>query len=74
MRRSKIKKWVRTAQVEQGHVEQCAGDVLWSDLGVDGHRLRLRQLPSGPDVDDVVDNVITVIMNEGQGSTLVGYC
>lgn len=64
---------VRAAQVKQGHIEQCAGDVLWSDLGVDGHRLGLRQLPSGPDVNDVVDNVITVVMNEGKGSALVGY-
>lgn len=40
---------------------------------MDGHRLGLRQLPSGPDVNDVVDNVITVVMNEGKGSALVGY-
>lgn len=40
---------------------------------MDGHRLGLRQLPSGPDVDDVVDNVITVVMNERKGSALVGY-
>lgn len=40
---------------------------------MDRHRLGLRQLPSGPDVDDVMDNVITVVMNEGEGSTFVGY-
>lgn len=54
------------------HIEQGARDILGSDLGVHCDRVRLGQLPPGPDVDDGLYYTVTVIVDEAEGSTLIG--
>lgn len=64
---------VRTAQVQQSDVEQRAGDVFRSDLGVLWDGIGLRQFPAGPDVDDGLDDGVALLVHERERRALVGH-
>ena len=63
---------IERAQVQQGDVQQSARHVFRADFVVNLNGIGLGQFPAGANVNDRLDDVVTVVVNERQRTRFVG--
>ena len=63
---------IERPSVQQGDVQQRSGNVLRPDFVVDLNGVGLSQLPASANVNDRLDDVVTIVVNEGQRTCFVG--